>query len=323
VKSYIYLLCVFVSNFDMKTSKERQVRLYVSEGLSPSAFVDLNDKQTHYLSQVMRCELGDSIYLFNGADGEWLAEIVEIRKKALRLQLRQQVRAQEASPDVWLVFAPIKMKTESVVEKATELGASRIICTYMKHSVVVRINHEKLAAHAVEAAEQCERLDVPAIQEAQNLGRLLAEWPQDRLLLYGDESGRGMPIATLLSSPRLRGEKEGGDHYPHPASPTSPASGGGKYAILIGPEGGFSADEHHMLRIFPQARGFGMGPRIMRADTAAVAALACVMSADGDWKQQPHFISASHEDSDISAQGAARSGGAWGKEPQPREAQDT
>ncbi len=253
----------------------KKIRLFVPEPLAAAGFVDLSEQQAHYLSQVMRCEVGDGIHLFNGVDGEWLADITEIRKKALRLQLKQQVRAQVASPDVWLVFAPIKMKTEAVVEKATELGASNIICTYMKHSVVVRINHEKLAAHAVEAAEQCERLDVPAIQEAQNLGRLLAEWPEDRLLLYGDESGQGKPLAEMAAKlPYEQGEYK-------------------KYAILIGPEGGFSKDEHHMLQVFARARGFGMGPRILRADTAAVAALACVMSHVGDWNEKPHFVSIS------------------------------
>lgn len=248
----------------------RKIRLFVPEPLTAAGFIDLQEQQAHYLSQVMRREVGDHIHLFNGADGEWLAEIVDIRKKAVRLHLKEQVREQLPSPDIWLVFAPIKMKTELVVEKATELGASSIICTYMKHSVVVRINHEKLAAHAIEAAEQSERLDVPTIQEAQNLGRLLAEWPQDRLLLYGDESGQGRPVAELMSDMKQQ-----------------------KVAILIGPEGGFSGDEHHMLRSVSYARGFGMGPRILRADTAAVAALACVMSAVGDWQQQPHFMSAS------------------------------
>ncbi len=286
----------------------KKIRLYVPEPLSALGFIEIAEQQAHYLSQVMRCEVGDAIHLFNGVDGEWQADITEIRKKALRLQLRQQVRAQVASPDVWLVFAPIKMKTEAVIEKATELGASNIICTYMKHSVVVRINHDKLAAHAVEAAEQCERLDVPAIQEAQNLGRLLAEWPEDRLLLYGDESGQGKPLAELL------------EECPHP-NPL-PEGEGVKYAILIGPEGGFSRDEHHMLQVFARARGFGMGPRILRADTAAVAALACVMSQVGDWNEKPHFIAKSSEDLAITAQGAARSGGVWGKEPQSHEVRE-
>ncbi|MDX2113401.1 MAG: 16S rRNA (uracil(1498)-N(3))-methyltransferase [Alphaproteobacteria bacterium] len=282
----------------------KKIRLYVPEPLSTLGFIEIAEQQAHYLSQVMRCEVGDGIHLFNGVDGEWLADITEIRKKALRLQLRQQVRAQVASPDVWLVFAPIKMKTEAVVEKATELGASNIICTFMKHSVVVRINHDKLTAHAVEAAEQCERLDVPIIQEAQNLGRLLAEWPEDRLLLYGDESGHGKPLAEMAAKlPYERGEYK-------------------KYAILIGPEGGFSRDEHHMLQVYARARGFGMGPRILRADTAAVAALACVMSQVGDWNEKPHFIAKSSEDLAITAQGAARSGEVWGKESQSHEVRE-
>jgi 16S rRNA (uracil1498-N3)-methyltransferase len=166
---------------------------------------------------------------------------------------------------VWLAFAMIKNKSELVVEKATELGVSTILPVVTQHSVVKHANIEKLEGYAIEAAEQCERHDVPRIIPQRNLASLLGDWPKDRILLYGDETGGGEPLQSVIAG-------------------LTSACG-----VLIGPEGGFSADEIRMLRLAPFAKAFGMGPRILRADTAAVAALACIQSVRGDWQQRPHF----------------------------------
>ena len=178
--------------------------------------------------------------------------------------MEKRLAPQKTRPDIWLAFAPIKNKTDLVVEKAVELGVTALQIVYTRHAVVKSINREKLTAHAIEAAEQCGRHDVPRFEEYSELSSLLGQWPEDRTLLYGDESGGGEPLKTLL-----------------------PSLKNGKYAILIGPEGGFSADEHHMLKLAKNVNPFGMGPRILRADTAAVAALACVQAWLGDWNEQP------------------------------------
>lgn len=243
------------------------IRLYTTEPLTIGRHITLADNQAHYLLNVMRVSVGDSVSLFNGHDGQWRAEVETIHKKHITLQPREQTRKQTPSPDVWLAFSPIKNKSELVVEKATELGVSKILPVVTRHAVVRSVNMEKLTAHAVEAAEQCERLDVPALETHKDLSYLLGNWPKDRLLLYGDESGGGQPLPTLLKE--------------LPLQPT---------ALLIGPEGGFAREEFEMLRACDFARGFGMGPRILRADTAAVAGLACLMAAHGDWAQPPHFI---------------------------------
>jgi 16S rRNA (uracil1498-N3)-methyltransferase len=241
-----------------------KIRLYVPHAFGSGHHIDLEAGQAHYLANVMRCRAGDNVAIFNGTDGEWLASIASVQKKSVTLQLEKKLREQKNSPDLWLAFAPIKNKTELVVEKAVELGVSALLPVFTQRAVVRSVNYEKLTAHAIEAAEQCERLDVPHVMEHKDLPSMLAAWPKDRVLLYGDETGGGTPLKTLLSS-----------------------LSAGKYGILIGPEGGFSDEEHYMLKVAAAVEPFGMGPRIMRADTAAVAALACMQAWLGDWEEKP------------------------------------
>lgn len=245
-----------------------QIRLYIEQSLEQAIPVTLSAEQTHYLTNVMRCKAGDMVNLFNGQDGQWQAEITSIAKKSITTRPLKQTRVQISSPDLWLVFSAIKSKTELVVEKATELGVSKIIPLVTRHSVVRSVNLDKLYIHAIEAAEQCERLDVPALETHKDLSYLLGTWDKDRILLYGDESGGGMPLPALLES----------------------TDSNKKYALLIGPEGGFAADEFEMLRACDFAKGFGLGGRILKADTAAIAALACIQAKLGDWNEKPHFI---------------------------------
>ncbi len=247
----------------------QEIRLYTPQTLEKSTDITLGAEQAHYLTNVMRCKSGDKISLFNGRDGQWQAELTSISKKSINAAPIKQTRPQVSSPDLWLVFAPIKNKTELVVEKATELGVSKIIPIVTRHSVVRSLNLEKLQIHAIEAAEQCERLDIPALETHKDLSYLLGAWQTDRTLLYGDESGGGTSLTEILENMK-----------------NQPAQ---KIAVLIGPEGGFAADEFEMLRACDFTKAFGMGGRILRADTAAVAATACVQSQFGDWNIQPHF----------------------------------
>ena len=243
-----------------------KVRLYVAGMLHTGARMALDEARSHYVRHVMRLGAGDAIGAFNAEFGEWEAAIDLQGKRDVILAIDSRIAEPRTAPDLWLAFSMIKNKSELVVEKATELGASALHAIVTQHSVVKHINLEKLEAHAIEAAEQCERHDVPTLHPHKNLGDFLGAWPEDRILLYGDESGRGAPLPALL--PEIAGKKLG---------------------VLIGPEGGFSDHEHQMLRALPTGRGFGMGPRILRADTAAVAALACLLSATGAWNDAPHF----------------------------------
>lgn len=250
------------------TQAKPTIRLYVPGDYAPGRTLTLSKNQSHYTVNVMRALVGDGICIFNGKDGEWVADISGMDKKNVALTLVCRHLEYKPVPDVWLVFAPIKHKTDGVVEKATELGVSKIIMVPTMHGVVKSVNMEKMTMHAIEAAEQCERHDVPILETCRDLPALLGSWPTDRILLYGDESGGGGAFGDVLQSlPK------------------------GKYALLIGPEGGFSKQEHQMLAAAKFAKAFGMGPRILRADTAAVAALACLQSHLGNWQQRPHFKS--------------------------------
>lgn len=246
-----------------------KLRLHVEAALAEGAEVATSTEQAHYLGTVMRARAGDAVALFNGRDGEWMAEIAATAKRSCTLVVRRQLRSQAAEPDVWLTFAPIKgPRLDLMVEKAVELGASALAPVFTRHTVVSRINDDRLRAHIVEAAEQCERLSVPALHPAQPLDKALAAWPAERRLLVLDETGGGAPIAEGLAG-----------------FPDGPA------AILSGPEGGFAKSELDALRRLPFVTFIGLGPRILRADTAALAALACWQAWRGDGRQRPAFRS--------------------------------
>ena len=235
-------------------------RLYIAESISPGAFVSLDEARAHYVRHVMRLGNGDRVAVFNAESGEWEAAVHMSGKRSVQLLVGKQLAAPHPCPDVWLAFAAIKNKSELVVEKATELGVREIHPIVTQHSVVKNINIEKLRAHAIEAAEQCERHDVPTIVPHKNLGSFLDTFPKDRTLLYGDESGNGKPLPEALDG-----------------------IGGKKTAMLIGPEGGFSEEEKSRLRALPFVRPLSLGPRILRAETAALAAVVLWQSAVGDW----------------------------------------
>lgn len=245
-------------------------RLYVTAALSEGALVSLEEAQAHYVRHVLRMSEGEPVHLFNGRDGEWESRIENLGKRGAQLHCARQLRPQEPGPDLWLLFAPIKHgKIDFLAQKAVELGASRLSPVITQHTAVSRVNTERLLANAVEAAEQSGCMDVAHVDEPASLMSALQGWEEDRVLLYADESGQGLPPAEAL--PALRGRK---------------------LALLIGPEGGFSLPEHAHLRTLAFAKGFGLGPRILRADTAALAALAVIQAFCGDWNKRPHFTPA-------------------------------
>lgn len=236
-----------------------KIRLYVDHPLGQGQSVPLDRDQAHYLFGVMRQQLGAQVALFNGRDGEWRAEVVEAGKRGGTLECREQTRPLQMPPDLWLIFAPIKKaRTDFIVEKAAEMGAAKIIPVQTDFTNSERIRQDRLQAHAVEAAEQCGGTFVPEVTDLQKLDRLLADWPEDRKLMFCDEAEVG--------AGKVLGE-----------------AGPGPWAILIGPEGGFSEAERKRLHALPFTHVVSLGPRILRADTAAVAALTVWQQALGDW----------------------------------------
>ena len=245
---------------DLKEAGGR-TRLFVSAALEPGSAVALDEGQNHYMLHVLRAKAGDRVLLFNGRDGEWLGEITEATKRGVIVAVGAQTLAQTGVPDIWLLFAPVK-KTPSdyLAQKATELGVRKLQPVFTRRTIVTRLNQERLAANAVEAAEQSARLTVPDIGEAMALDKLLAAWPHDRRIFFCDEGGDAVPLAGAVRD-----------------------VGGGACAILTGPEGGFDPAERDYLRAQSFVTPVTLGPRILRADTAALAALAIWQSVRGDW----------------------------------------
>lgn len=247
-----------------------KVRLYVKADLGPGASVGLSPGQAHYLKHVMRMETGAALALFNGRDGEWLGRIEALRRGWCSVGLTRRRREQAREPDLWLVFAPIKRaRIDFLAEKATELGVAALWPVFTRNTVISRVNTERLRANAVEAAEQSERLTVPEVFEPVALADLIARWPQDRRLVVCDETGAARPIAEALGAERRRG---GG------------AAAG--WALLTGPEGGLARSELDALDELPFVTRVALGPRVLRADTAALAALACWQALIGDWQSR-------------------------------------
>ena len=241
---------------------DAKIRLYVEQPLGPLQSVPLTADQAHYLFAVMRLTVGAAILVFNGTDGEWRAEVTLAGKRGGVLTCTAQTRPLQMPPDLWLLFAPIKKaRTDFIVEKATEMGAARILPIQTQFTNADRLRQDKLQAHAIEAAEQCGGTFVPPVADLVSLERVLANWPVDRRILWCNEHLVG--LATAL-----------GDLA---------ATKGQPWAILIGPEGGFSEREQARLAAMPQVVQASLGPRILRADTAAVAALTLWQSLLGDW----------------------------------------
>lgn len=237
-----------------------KIRLYINELLASGQSVTLTQAQAHYLFGVMRLKVGAQVLIFDGLNGEFLADVVQVGKRGGELNISAQTKPLHMPPDLWLIFAPIKKaRTDFIVEKAAEMGAARIMPMQTEYTNSSRIQRDRLQAHAVEAAEQCGGTFVPELTDLVKFDRLLADWDSTRKIMFCDE-------ATAEDAPM-------------------PFSGdAGPWAIFIGPEGGFSDRERNKLRAMSCTHVAQLGPRILRADTAAVAAMTLWQRALGDWK---------------------------------------
>lgn len=232
-------------------------RLFVDQPLSADAAPAIDGPAAHYLLHVMRLKVGAPILLFDNRSGEWLARIAETGKRALTLTVERRMRDIEPVPDLWLCFAPVKKaRLDWIVEKATELGVARLQPVITERTIVERVKRERIEAQIVEACEQCGRTALPALADPVTLPRLLADWPATRALLFADEAGGSALSATDAPAPA---------------------------AILTGPEGGFTDRERALLLDHPAVRRIALGPRILRAETAAIAAVSLWMAQHGDW----------------------------------------
>jgi 16S rRNA (uracil1498-N3)-methyltransferase len=234
-------------------------RLFVRSPLAEGAAIELDAKQANYLGNVLRMSAGAELLLFDGASGEWLARIAEAGRKRMTLSVERRTRDAETIPDVWLAFAPVKRaQTDWLVKKATELGAARLLPVMTERTVAERVRLDRLAAIAIEAAEQCGRTRLPEIAEPVMLARFLAARETGRTLYFADEARDGQAAATAFQ--------------PGPA------------LILTGPEGGFTDGERQLIRTAANTVPVSLGPRILRAETAVLAALAVYMTVAGDWR---------------------------------------
>jgi 16S rRNA (uracil1498-N3)-methyltransferase len=251
----------------MAMSEAPTIRLYTEARLTADAGAPLDAEQAHYLKNVMRRSEGDLVLLFNGEDGEWLAEIAALERRGGRLHVREQTRPHmDESTGPWLLFAPLKrQQNDLIAQKSTELGAAIIWPVITQHTNADRLRLDRMHVIAREAAEQCGRLGLPEIREPAPLDAALQAWPEDRSLLVMDETGGGAPIAEVAGQ--------------------ISAEGGNRLAILIGPEGGFAKVELDALANLAFVRRAGLGQRILRAETAAIAALALVQAIAGDWRR--------------------------------------
>jgi 16S rRNA (uracil1498-N3)-methyltransferase len=243
---------------DTNTAYRAATRLYTDHNLLSQAIIDMTPDQQHYLYKVLRLTSGDKICVFNGRDGEWIGECDG--KKSVRLI--EKTRDQTKEGDIWMLFAPVKKdNTDFILQKSTELGVATLWPIYTERSNTHRFNMERAIANVTEATEQSRRLTIPQIMPDMNLQDALSKWDHDRLLIYGDELQNAPALAAIL-----------------------PSLANAKIAFLIGPEGGFSADEHRRLCAYPFVRPMHLGSRILRAETAVIATLACYQSICGDWK---------------------------------------
>ena len=242
------------------------IRLYIDTDLAQGAQIALSREQAHYLRNVLRRSAGDTLGLFNGRDGEWRGGILDLGKQAGLVELRKQIQPQTIVPDLWLLCAPVKRtRLEIIAEKAAELGVREIHPVITEYTNAPRVNMDRLAAITIEAAEQCGLVSIPKMQAPEKLHAVLDNWPAGRQILFCDESGAGGAALARLQA----------------AAPDMP------WAVLTGPEGGFSPTERVRLHAMPQSLAVSLGPRILRADTAAIAALSLWQSVCGDWDHGP------------------------------------
>jgi 16S rRNA (uracil1498-N3)-methyltransferase len=241
------------------------IRIYITDNLTANTYVSLDKDQSHYLTTVMRQKVGNHLLAFNGRDGEWLVEVTDANKRVTTVQVKSQTQAQKVEPDLWLAFAPIKKaRLDFIAQKATELGVSHIVPVMTRRTIVDRVKTERMHANATEAAEQCERLNVPTIGETIKLEKLIETWPADRALMFCDEDLSGKSAYSALQDFQTSDAPQ-------------------KWGILIGPEGGFDDHERKLIKSLSNTVTVSLGPRVLRADTAAISAITLWQAAIGDW----------------------------------------
>ena len=248
----------------------RTPRLYLEAPLKAGAALPLDRGQTNYLVNVLRRTTGDPVLVFNGSDGEWCARVDVVSRKGATLTVDEQTRPQTAPSDVHYLFAPLKQaRLDYLVQKAVEMGVSRLVPVLTRHGQVARVNLDRVRANAIEAAEQCGILSLPEIAAPVALERMLADWVPERLMVFCDEEAPVHDPVAVLEQAR---------------DSTPPALGPMPVSVLVGPEGGFSEEERTALLELPNLVRLSLGPRVLRADTAAVAVLALVQATLGDWR---------------------------------------
>jgi 16S rRNA (uracil1498-N3)-methyltransferase len=248
----------------------RSPRIYLEAPFKAGAMLPLDRSQTNYLINVLRRKTGDPVLVFNGRDGEWRAQVDMVSRKGAALRVDEQTRPQTAPGNLEYLFAPLKQaRLDYLVQKAVEMGVSRLAPVLTRHGQVARVNLDRIRTNAIEAAEQCGILNVPEIAAPIALDRLLADWVPERLMVFCDEEAPVHDPVAVLDEAR---------------DSTPPALGPMPITVLVGPEGGFSEDERATLLKLPNLVRLSLGPRILRADTAAVAVLALVQATLGDWR---------------------------------------
>lgn len=242
-------------------SRKNRIRLYTPSDLAENLVINCTPEQAHYLQNVMRLSTGDTVYLFNGRHGEFAAQVTAVAKKQCQLTVKSLFAPFSATPDITLLFAPLKKdSTDFLIQKAVELGVRCLQPVITEYTNAARLRPERLEAQIIEAAEQCRRQDLPILQPTALLSEILNTWPKNKTLLYLDETGSGRSFSAVAEQA------------------AAPA------AILVGPEGGFSEKELEILKNLPYTCGITLGKRILRAETAAVAGLSCWQALCGDWQ---------------------------------------
>ena len=239
--------------------KKSKTRLFIEKQISQNLMIYIKEKQHHFLKNVLRVKLNDAINVFDGATGEWRSQVISISKDKTALKIEKKIREFETQPDIWLIFAPIKLfRLNIIIQKAVELGVSKFIPCKTEFSNFDKLNYKNLTLNAIEASQQCERLDIPKIEKITSLKTLLDDFPSDRALVFCDESDLNLP--SIYSEVRAKEEMYS------------------KWAVIIGPEGGFSEEEKNSLVKKKNVLRVTLGKRILRSDTAAISSLFCIQS---------------------------------------------
>ena len=239
--------------------KKSKTRLFIEKKISQNLMIYIKEKQHHFLKNVLRIKLNDVINVFDGITGEWRSQVISISKDKTALKIEKKIRELETQPDIWLIFAPIKLfRLNIIIQKAVELGVSKFVPCKTEFSNFDKLNYKNLELNAIEAAQQCERLDIPKIEKIINLDALIKELPDDRALVFCDESDTNLP--SIYDELRLN------------------LNNYSRWSVIIGPEGGFSNEERELIKKQKNVLRVTLGSRILRSDTAAISSLFCIQS---------------------------------------------